>query len=283
MRLLLFISVLSSLAVRHVAYSHVKDTIYYNQEFQATDSPTNNIMIISNQKKRKLHVVTFEFYKAKWKKTKAKKYKIVSDSIYVNKDIYYNRNTSVENLYSIYKIILVKTSNELFYFKEFNYDNKLLRKGFCKSYFPLNKHGTVTEYYLNGKESNVEEYTNNKFVSSKRWMMSGFESIDNVFREVSQEPLFKNKSVEDFYTDILLSVKYPLKLSREKHIDGACIIEFIVKKNGSIDKLQFIQNSGIDEIDYQVIGFIQKTKKYWSAAEISNEKVDFEMRLFITF
>lgn len=277
-KLFLAISILLIFTTSDI-FSQIKKSAYFSRDYTATDSSTDYLTVTVKQKRNRIIVEELKFDGKNWKSIDKKIYQPISDSIFINKKIKFNKNTILWNTYTPYKVIVVKTVNDNYYFKEYNFHNVLLREGNCKSYFPIIKHGEIKEYYSNGNISNIAKYENNSFVSSQRWMMNGSNSIDNVFTEVEILPKFNGKSIEAFYNKLSVNVHYPLNPNRKAYVDGICTVEFIIKNDGSITNMQFVENSDFPEIDLQVLQFIRNQKDSWSAAEISNKPVDYVMHI----
>ncbi|MBI9058462.1 MAG: hypothetical protein JEZ01_11930 [Labilibaculum sp.] len=264
------------------AFSQIKEKTYITRTFSATDSKTNFLKEEVKIKKDEIIVTSYKCGK-KWKKIKSSEYVSINDSAYINKSIGFNRHTLHKINHVIHKIVIKKIESDLFYFKEYNYNKCLLREGSCKSYFPLIKHHKVMEYYLNGKLSSITEYDNNEFLTSQRWKKDGLESIDDVYMETELAPRFKNKSISTFYNNLIYSIRYPLNPGREKLVEGNCIIEFILDKHGVINEMQFIEESEFPAFDIQICDYIKKRKNGWSPAEISDKKVDYVIRIGVSF
>ena len=277
-----FLFIAFSILVNGLAFSQIKETVYFTNTFQATNSNTDFLKAEVSLKKDKLVIKSYTFDK-KWKKIKTKVFESINDSVYINKSIRFDKNTLYKANYVIHTVYLKPIDSELFYFKEYNYNNILLREGSCKSYFPLVKHGKVVEYYLDGTTSNITEYNNNAFITSERWNKNGLKSTDDVFMEVEIGPKHDGESLEAFQIKLLRHIEYPLNPGREKAVRGNCIVEFILDKHGIVQEIQIIEESGFPILDNQICNYIRKHKEGWSPAMISNKKVDHIIRIGVSF
>lgn len=263
------------------ASSQIKEQVFFNRTF-CSDSYSDFLKAEVTIKKDKLSV-TYYSYKKDWKKIKKNVYESICDSVYINKSVGFNRHTIPYSNHVIYKIIVKKIGPELFSFKEYSYNNILLREGICKSYFPLVKHEKVIQYYPDGKISSISEYDNNLFLTSQKWRKDGVKSNNDVYMEVEIAPKHKEKSLKNYYAQLLGSISYPINPGREKFVEGICIIEFILDKHGEIKDLQFIENTDFPVIDNQICNYIRENKDGWTPAEISGKKVDYIVQLVVSF
>lgn len=279
----ILITLVTLLYVTGNTHAQIEESAYYSCNFTATDTPTDFLRKETTTKNAKIVVTEFRFEDNKWQKTDKNEYSRISDSEYRNENLTFNKNTIWWNAFTPYKIIINPEGNDLYHFAEYNYNATVLREGYCKNYFPLIKHGEVKEYYTNGKISSISNYENNRLLSSKRWMIDGRESINNVYSEVDRAPEFEGKLIQKFYAKMRNNIYYFLNPDRESYVNGICKVEFIIQKDGSISNIQYIENSDFPEIDYQVYKFILKNKDDWSPAEICNKKVDYVMQISYAF
>lgn len=280
--LLLIASLFLALNIFSIS-SQIKELVYLESNFASTDSITQFLKYeVSDKKNEKIMVKTF-YYQNDWKQIDRRIYKQVNDSVFYDRSAGERGNLEGESLYMPNRIVVKENRNGLYSFKEFNYDNTLIKKGTCKSYFPLIKHGEIVDYYINGNIANKAIYHNNALLSSKRWMMDGTQSMDNVYTELAEGPKFKNKSIKEFYTSLFVVLKYEVNDGRKDRLEGTCTIDFIIDKEGELQDIQFIQNSNYLKIDSQIANFLVKHKDKWSPAMLDNKAVNYVCKIGVAF
>lgn len=283
MKTILFIFSLLIIFSSTSIHAQIKKSVYYSCDFSASELATTFMKTDANKNKNKVEVIEFTYKNDSWDKTNRDVYSEVSDSVFMNENLTFNKNTLPWQQNTPYKIIITKKGKDRYYFREYNYYDNLLKEGHCTSYFPLVKHGVVKEYYLNGNLSFLAKYENNRLISSEKWMTDGRESAGNVHAEVGKLPEFKGKPLGNFQSQLEFNIAIPMNTNRDKYINGICTVEFIVKKDGTLTDFQFTENSEFPAIDLQVYKFILKNKEGWSPAEICGKKVDYIMEVNYLF
>jgi len=280
---LLLISIFSLILNAIPISSQVRDLVYLTSTFSVTDSVTQFLKYeVTEKKSHKMMVKTY-YYNNDWKQIDRKIYRQECDSVYLDRSAGEAGNLEGESLYLPNRIVIKEIEKDLYSFKEYNYVDTLIRKGTCKSYFPLIKHGEVVDYYINGNTANKATYDNNVFISAQRWMMDGHKSMNNVYTELADGPKFKNKSIKEFYTSLFVVLKYDANDGRKDRLEGTCTIEFIIDKEGEMHDIQFIQKSTYSKIDNQIANFLVRQKGKWSPAKLNNEAVNYVCRIGVSF
>lgn len=158
-------------------------------------------------------------------------------------------------------------------YKEWYEDGQLERE---LSYYHDKLNGPLKTYWPDGTLKRSDEFADGLFLNGKVYDRTGKEATYCMYQEMPQFPGGTRAMVEY----IQKTVKYPKK-ARRKGIQGRVYIRFVVKGDGTLDKVEIIQGVS-PELDAEALRTV-KSMPTWTPGKQEGELVNVYFNLPINF